>query len=87
MEGKKMKIVVELKGGLIQNILTDEPAEVLVLDHDAPLPDIDDEPEETVIDYQGDEIVYDEIKPSIEPLRVNYFFAMHEAQDVNLDYV
>lgn len=81
-----MRMVIELRGGLIQSIITDEPAEVLVLDYDVPLPGIDDEPQETVIDYNGNEVICDEIKPSIEPLRVNYFFAMHEAQH-ELEYV
>ena len=82
-----MKIVIHLEGGLIQNILADEPVEILILNYDAPLPGIDDEPEETVIDYDGKEVICDEVGREIEPLQVNYFFGMHEAQNVNIEYL
>jgi len=82
-----VRMVIELEGGLIRSLITDEPIEILLLDHDAPLPGIDDEPEETVIDYDGNEVICDEIKPEIEPLRTNYFFAMHEAQNYELEYL
>lgn len=72
-----MQIVIQIKGGLIDNILTDAPAEVLVLNHDAELPGIDDDPEETVIDFEGNEVICDQFFPEIIPLRVNYFFALH----------
>lgn len=76
-----MKIVIELKGGSIAGIITDEPAEVLVLDHDLPIPGIDEEPKETVIGYGGSEIVCEEIEAVVKPLNIAYFFGMHEVQN------
>lgn len=75
-----MKMVIQIKAGFIQNILSDTAAEVLLLDYDIPLPGIDDTPAETVIDYDGNEVACNKIKSAIEPLQVNYFFGIHEAQ-------
>jgi len=75
-----MKMVIEIKGGMIVGIVSTEPVDVLVLDYDVLVPGIDDEPEETVIDYNGDEVVCYAAWVEIQPMHAHYFFAVHDAQ-------
>ncbi len=73
-----MKIIVFVEGGIVQTVMTDEKAEVMIVDYDVEGSD----PPERLITLDGDEAyVYKFGVYELNPYRVEEIFALHKASE------